>query len=63
MSQSNTPDAELWTIKDLTQKLQVSRPTIYKMVRRNPAFPPPLRFGRAIRWRRADIEAFLASAA
>ena len=37
----------------------ISRPTVYDRIRRG-EFPPPLRFGpKVVRWRAADVQAYL----
>lgn len=42
----------------------VSRPTLWRWRKDVPNFPSPVRIGpRAVRYRRADIEAFIAAAA
>lgn len=42
----------------------VSRPTLWRWRKTVPSFPSPVRIGpRAVRYRRADIEAFIAAAA
>lgn len=44
----------------VAQMLGLSMITVYKM-RRDGKGPPFLRFGRTIRYRRADVEAWMAS--
>ena len=47
--------------QDLAEFLALSPVTVWRMAT-NPAsgFPKPLHFGRAVRWRIADVEAYLA---
>lgn len=45
---------------ELAAYLKCSRTTIYELGRTDPRFPKPLRLGRAVRWRRDQIDAWAA---
>jgi excisionase family DNA binding protein len=45
----------LLTIADLAAYLKLSKPTIRKAVARG-ELPPPIRFGRACRWKPEDVQ-------
>ncbi len=63
MESTNKKDQkELLTVKDLARKLTISERTIYNGVS-NGSFPiKPIRIGRRLlRWRRLDIDEYLAS--
>ena len=47
------------TAQDLCRVLSVSRAKLAYMRQKLPSFPPPLRFGQSVRWRRADLERWI----
>ena len=49
---------EFWTASELAERLRVTKATIYRMARRGEL--PYYSIGRAMRFRHADVEAFLA---
>ncbi len=54
----------LLTDKEAAAEFRISRPTLWRWRKTVPNFPSPVRIGpRAVRYRRADIEAFIAAAA
>ena len=45
--------------EEVSELVKLSRPTIYKMMSAG-RFPRPVKIGsRAVRWRRADVEAWI----
>ena len=48
----------LMTLNDLISELQLSRCTIYRMIKRN-GFPAPLKYGRSSRWQKSEVEQFI----
>ena len=50
----------LMTANDLAHMLAVSRLTIWRW-RSAGRLPPPLRIGRVVRWKRSEIETWLAA--
>ena len=56
----NGPVASLINIDEVATILGVSRRTIYRMSSTG-ELPPRLRVGRSVRWRRSDIEQFIAN--
>ena len=60
-ARSPQPSANLLTPREVAAMLRVNRDTVYVQCRRG-VLPKPIRIGqRIIRWRRADIERFLAN--
>ena len=57
-----TPTADrLLRRSEVERRCQISRSTIYRLMRLG-QFPEPIRIGpRAVRWSRREIEAYLAS--
>lgn len=51
--------ATLLTVKDLAALLNVGKRTIWKW-RDGHRLPSPIKVGRVVRWRRADIESWIA---
>lgn len=60
---SSTPTPTvLMTLDDVKALLGFSTSGLYALMRRESGFPLPLKIGRkAIRWRRADLEEWLAT--
>jgi predicted DNA-binding transcriptional regulator AlpA len=54
-----TPPPEYLTAADIQNRLQISRSTLERWVK-NKTFPQPQRFENSLRWRREDVERFLA---
>ena len=50
---------EVFTERDLANRLKVSERMIRKM-RATGRLPAPVKFGRSVRWRRADLESWMA---
>lgn len=52
--------AGLMEMKEVCEMLGISRPTIYRWIS-DPAmnFPPPVRIGKRIGWREADVKEWL----
>lgn len=56
-----TPSSSLMRFAEVSEAVQLKRSSIYRGVRRGD-FPRPVRVtGKAVRWRRADIEHWIAS--
>jgi len=51
---------DLLRTDDLCDRLSLGRATVYRQVAAG-RLPKPLRIGRAVRWRRAEIEAWIAA--
>ena len=49
--------SQLQTLSDVANRLQVSVRTVYRLE----GFPSPIRFGRLVRWRVEDVEAWVAA--
>ena len=59
MKSETPPEAKrLFRVEDVAEYLGCCRATIYSRVKAG-TFPPPMKLGRAIRWRRSDIEDWL----
>lgn len=54
------PPEGLTTVQAIMALMKWGRTTAWRKIR-NGEFPPPLKIGRAIRWRKADVEEFLRS--
>ena len=52
------PDSEMFTPADLAVFLRLS-PRKIRSMRATGELPRPIQFGRAVRWRRRDVEAWL----
>lgn len=50
----------LLAMKDVATKLDLSKSTIYGLVRDN-QFPAPVRIGAAVRWRESDVDRWIAT--
>jgi excisionase family DNA binding protein len=58
----NPARAEYLTAKQLTELLQVSKPTLYRYLKAG--FPKPIRMGpKAVRWERSIVESWMRAAA
>lgn len=55
-----TGDLQLLTTREVTALLKLDRSTLWDWTRKG-RFPKPIKLGRATRYRRSDIEAWLAS--
>ncbi len=53
-------NALLMTVNDVARELRVSSRHVWALLSKG-AMPAPLRAGRAVRWRRSDIEAWVAA--
>ncbi|MBX6389684.1 MAG: helix-turn-helix domain-containing protein [Frankia sp.] len=60
MDGESTDQERLWTVQDLAGFLGVPVNTVYKW-RTTGDGPPGLRIGRHVRYRREDVEAWLAT--
>ncbi len=49
---------EIQTTRTICERYQISRQTFWRMTKKAD-FPAPIRFGRAIRWDLAAVEAYL----
>jgi predicted DNA-binding transcriptional regulator AlpA len=50
------------TVSDLAAELQIEEDTVYQMRNRNPdALPPAFKVGKYLRWRREDVDAWIAA--
>lgn len=47
-------ECEYMTAKDVSKLLNISEKTIYNWASRK-RFPKPIKFGRAVRWKRTDV--------
>jgi excisionase family DNA binding protein len=56
------PAAICWTVKELAAALGLAVRTVRKM-NSSGKLPRPVRFGRAVRWRVAEIQSWLAAGA
>jgi excisionase family DNA binding protein len=56
---SATPDPQLYVVQELAALLQCSVRTIWNLNDRG-QLPGMVRFGRLIRWRRSEIDAWIA---
>ena len=55
------PAALLLRLPDVCQLLSLGRTSIYQKVKDDPTFPRPVKLtDRAVAWRRADLEAWVA---
>lgn len=50
----------MFTVNDVARELRVSTRHVWALLSKG-AMPAPLRAGRAVRWRRSDIEAWVAA--
>jgi excisionase family DNA binding protein len=57
--QSNSSDAALMNVEDLSALLRCSARTVRRMADSG-QMPRPVRLGSLVRWRRSDIDAWLA---
>ncbi len=56
-----SPQPDLLTPSEVARRLSVAVRTLWRMVARGEV-PPPIRYNsRLVRWRRADIEAYVSS--
>jgi len=55
-----TNDGILLTVNEVATLLNVS-PRHVHMLRATQQLPPPVRLGRSVRWRRAELEAWVAA--
>lgn len=51
--------ARLLDIREVAQGLRVSRSTVYELLRKDPAFPRPIKIGSSTRWLQQDIGAYV----
>ncbi|PPG38641.1 helix-turn-helix domain-containing protein [Rathayibacter sp. AY2B5] len=50
------------TVTDLADELQIEEGAVYQMRNRNPdALPPAFKVGKYLRWRREDVDAWIAA--
>jgi excisionase family DNA binding protein len=53
--------ANLLTIKQVTEHLNISRMTIYRLLAADPTFPRPIRIGRSVRIRADGLLAWVSA--
>ena len=58
MKTSSPERAALLHDVEVCQLLAISRSLFWNLYKRG-VIPPPIRLGKAVRWRRADIESFI----
>jgi predicted DNA-binding transcriptional regulator AlpA len=55
-------ESVLVSVKSLSKLLEFGETTIWDLVKSDPSFPKPIRFGdRCTRWKMAEIHAFIES--
>jgi excisionase family DNA binding protein len=52
---SESSDAQLLKIGDVCQLLKISKRSVWRLISAG-QFLPPVRVGRSVRWRRAEVE-------
>jgi len=52
------PGPTMLTADQLVERLQVSRPTLYRLIKRGD-FPPPVKVGGCSRWPATDLDEFI----
>ena len=50
------------TVKELAEKLNVCRATVYNYLKDIPSFPQPIKLGRLSRWSAVEIDKFMNNA-
>lgn len=55
-AETAAPSRKLLTIDNLVDQLQISKPTIYRLILKGD-LPEPIKVGNLSRWRQADIDA------
>jgi len=58
MSTSNNTASQKGTTKDACDLYKIGRTTFWRMTKQD-GFPAPIRFGRAVRWDLAAIDAYM----
>jgi predicted DNA-binding transcriptional regulator AlpA len=59
MSEAKSQPIELLSLEDVASRYEVAARSVQNWMKKNPAFPQPIRFSRRIvRWRLADLERF-----
>lgn len=53
----------LMTLPELSRLLGLSRATVYRQIAADPAFPRPVKIGRATRFRESEAQSYIASGA
>lgn len=53
--------ARLLDVREVARGLRVSRSTVYELLRKDPAFPRPIKIGSSTRWLQQDIGAYVQS--
>jgi len=59
-NRESDPSSEMLTVKQVASRLQISERSVYRM-RDSGALPPPVKIRGCLRWRAADIDAWIAS--
>ena len=55
-------ETNLLTIRDVAERLNITRPTVYKFLHRYPDFPRPIKLSvKATRFRASEIERWVES--
>lgn len=55
---ADVPGETLLTMEQVTRKLAVSRPTVYKLIREH-GFPEAIKLGGSSRWRLSEVDAYI----
>ncbi len=59
MQESVYQELQFYRVRDLQDKLRISKATVWNWVKLN-TFPPPIKLGKGITvWRKSDIDAWI----
>jgi excisionase family DNA binding protein len=53
-------DEKMIKVKDVAEKIKVNRSTVYKLLSAG-KIPSPVKIGRSVRWRLAEINAWISA--